>query len=316
MYFNFPIDIKKTIPIGEHGLHMPCLGLGTGLHGEISEQQSVMTIEHALERGVNFFDTAPLYGNGLAEERLGKALEGVERSSFVINTKIGIKSGLDNGDFDYDFTEEGIKFCFERSLQRLKLNHIDILHIHEPIGRSKEIMNVVLPLMESWRDAGMIRAISAGVNHWSYIEEFVSRLDCILLAGRYTLLEQGAAEFLEDQHLANRPVISAGIFNSGILATGSGTKAKYEYMLPPSKVVTKVLKLEKLCKRNDVNLAQVAVQFVAANPAVQSMLFGACSPTELDKVLTCLEEPVPVNVWKELIERKLVSSSIPLPGSF
>ena len=119
---------------GAPGLRLPRVGLGTGLHGEVPEQQSVTTIEHALECGVRFFDTAPLYGNGLAEQRLGIALRGVPRDSYVLNTKVGILSGGVTGGFEYDFSAPGVERCFERSLRRLGTDRIDILHLHEPEG--------------------------------------------------------------------------------------------------------------------------------------------------------------------------------------
>ena len=143
---------------GAQGLRLPRIGLGTGLHGEVSETQSVATIEHALEHGVRFFDTAPLYGNGLAEERLGIALRGVPRDSYVLNTKVGILSGGVTGGFDYDFSAAGVERCFERSLRRLGIERIDVLHLHEPEGFAEQVLSETLPLVAGWRAQGLIRA--------------------------------------------------------------------------------------------------------------------------------------------------------------
>ena len=219
-----------SVTVGVCGLRLPRIGLGTGLHGEVSERQSVATIEHAMACGVRFFDTAPLYGNGLAEQRLGIALRGVPRDSYVLNTKVGILAGGVAGDFDYDFSAPGVERCFERSLRRLGTERIDILHLHEPEGFAEQVLRETLPLVAGWREQGLIRAVSAGVNHWSMVEPFVEHLDCVLLAGRYTLLEQGALPFLERQRQAGRPVFGAGIFNSGILATGPRGGTRYNYL--------------------------------------------------------------------------------------
>ena len=142
------------------------------------------------------------------------------RDSYVLNTKVGILSGGVTGGFEYDFSADGVQRCFERSLRRLGVERIDILHLHEPEGFAEQVLSETLPLVAGWREQGLIRAVSAGVNHWGMVEPFVDHLDCVLLAGRYTLLEQTALPFLNRQRQARRPVLGAGIFNSGILATG------------------------------------------------------------------------------------------------
>ena len=302
------------IAIGNRGLRIPRVGLGTGLHGMVPEEQSVATIQHALERGVCFLDTAPLYGNGLAEERLGIALRGVPRDSYVLNTKVGIKSGEVSDNFDYDFSGDGIQRCLDRSLRRLGVEWIDILHIHEPEGFATQVQEETLPVLEAWRERGLIRAISAGVNHWGMTEPFVERLDCVLLAGRYTLLEQGALPFLLRQREARRPVLGAGIFNSGILATGAGTDASYNYQAAPEEIQEQVGRLEWVCGQHDVTLSQAAVQFVAAQPAITSLIFGACSPAELDQALQRLELPAPAAFWQQLRGEGLLDPEAPVPA--
>ena len=244
-----------AVTLGSSGLRLPRIGLGTGLHGEVPERQSVATVEHALECGVRFFDTAPLYGNGLAEERLGIALRGVPRDSYVLNTKVGILSGGVTGGFEYDFSAPGVERCFERSLRRLGTERIDILHLHEPEGFADQVLHETLPLVAGWREQGLIGAVSAGVNHWSMVEPFVEHLDCVLLAGRYTLLEQGALPFLERQRQAGRPVLGAGIFNSGILATGPRDDARYNYVPAPPEVRERVGRLQQVCERHGVETA-------------------------------------------------------------
>ena len=300
--------------VGQQGLRVPRVGLGTGLHGEVSEAQSVATIEHALGCGVRFFDTAPLYGNGLAEERLGIALRGVPRDSYVLNTKVGILSGGVTGGFDYDFSAAGVQRCFERSLRRLGTERIDILHLHEPEGFAEQVLRETLPLVAGWREQGLIRAVSAGVNHWHMVEPFVEHLDCVLLAGRYTLLEQTALPFLERQRQARRPVLGAGIFNSGILATGPRDGARYNYVpaLPPLR--ERARRLQEVCTRHGVELAHAAVQFVAAQPAIAALIFGACSPAELDQALAGTRAATPPALWAELRTAGLLDPAAPVPA--
>ena len=305
----------RHIAVGSHGLAVPRVGLGTGLHGMVSEEQSVATIEHALARGVRFLDTAPLYGNGLAEERLGIALRGVPRDSYVLNTKVGINSGEVSGGFDYDFSSDGVRRCLERSLGRLGVERIDILHLHEPEGFAGQVREETLPILEAWRQQGLIRAISAGVNHWSMTEPFVDRLDCVLLAGRYTLLEQGALPFLRRQREAWRPVLGAGIFNSGILASGTGADSTYNYRVAPAAIQQQVGRLEQVCRQHGVALWQAAVQFVAAQPAISSLVFGACSPDELDQALRGLELPAPVAFWQQLRAEGLLDLGASVPAA-
>lgn len=295
------------------GLLLPRVGLGTGLHGEVSERKSVATIEHALQCGVRFFDTAPLYGNGLAEERLGIALRGVPRGDYVLNTKVGILSGGVTGDFDYDFSADGVERCFERSLRRLRVERIDILHLHEPEGFADQVLAETLPLVARWREQGLIRAVSAGVNRWDMVEPFVEHLDCVLLAGRYTLLEQGALPFLERQRRARRPVLGAGIFNSGILATGPRSDARYNYLPAPAPLQERARRLQQACGRHGVELAHAAVQFAAAQPALAALIFGACSRAELDQALRGMRASTPPALWAELRAAGLLDPAAPVP---
>ena len=301
-----------SVTIGR-GLRLPRIGLGTGLHGEVPERQAVATIEHALQCGVRFFDTAPLYGNGLAEERLGIALSGVPRDSYVLNTKVGILSGGVTGGFDYDFSADGVERCFARSLRRLRVERIDILHLHEPEGFAEQVLAETLPLVVRWREQGLIRAVSAGVNHWGMVEPFVEHLDCVLLAGRYTLLEQGALPFLERQRQARRPVLGAGIFNSGVLATGPRDDARYNYLPAPAPLQERVRRLQQVCERHGVELSHAAVQFVATQPAIGSLIFGACSGAELDQALRGTRPGTPAALWEELRTEGLFDPAAPVP---
>lgn len=306
---------SKLSSIGRNRVKLPRIGLGTGLHGEVSEKQSLETIEYALHSGVRFFDTAPLYGNGVSEERLGMALRGIPRDSYILNTKVGIKSGSVNGNVLYDFSTDGINSSIELSLSRLGVEYIDILHLHEPRGFARQVIVESLPVLLQLRRQGVIRAIGIGVNHWEISEPLLQYIDCILLAGRYTLLEQESLEFLESRYRAKMPVLGAGIFNSGILATGPIRFARYNYEVASPSVLEHVHELTRLCQFHGVELSHAAVQFVAAQPAIVSMIFGCCSRDELNQALTCLNDSsIPSAFWDDLRKHNLLNLQAPLPG--
>ncbi len=175
------------------------------------------------------------------------------------------------------------------------------------------MLRETLPLVTGWREQGLIGAVSAGVNHWSMVEPFVEHLDCVLLAGRYTLLEQGALPFLERQRRSGRPVMGAGIFNSGILATGPRGGTRYNYVPAPTEVRERVGRLQQVCERHGVELPHAAVQFVAAQPAITSLIFGACSPSELDQALAGTSANPPPALWAELRAAGLLDPAAPVP---
>ena len=301
--------------VGQQGLRVPRVGLGTGLHGEVSEAQSVATIEHALGCGVRFFDTAPLYGNGLAEERLGIALRGVPRDSYVLNTKVGILSGGVTGGFDYDFSAPpGWSAASSAACAASAPSASTSCTCTSRRGSPSRFCAKLCRLVAGWREQGLIRAVSAGVNHWHMVEPFVQHLDCVLLAGRYTLLEQTALPFLERQRQARRPVLGAGIFNSGILATGPRDGARYNYVSAPRELQERVRHLQQVCGRHGVELAHAAVQFVSAQPAIAALIFGACSPAELDQALAGTRAATPPALWAELRTAGLLDPAAPVPA--
>ena len=301
--------------MGASGLRLPRIGLGTGLHGEVSERQSVATIEHAMERGVRFFDTAPLYGNGLAEERLGIALRGVPRDSYVLNTKVGILSGGVAGDFDYDFSAAGVERCFERSLRRLGTGRIDILHLHEPEGFAEQVLRETLPLVAGWREQGLIGAVSAGVNHWSMVEPFVEHPGlraaggALHAAGAGRAAVSGAPAALRASGARRRHLQTAASWPPARAAARDTTTFRHR-----TEVKERVGRLQQVCERHGVELPHAAVQFVAAQPAIASLIFGACSPAELDQALAGTRATPPPALWAELRAAGLLDSAAPVPA--
>ena len=294
---------------------LPPLGLGTGLVAQVSAAESAATIQRALQLGVNLIDTAPYYGNGIAEQRVGAALRGVPRAAYVLATKIGIVGALDNGDPDYDWSPAGLQRCLERSLQRLGTDYVDVLHLHEPEGFADVVIADVLPMLERWRESGLVKAISAGVNQWQMVEPFQERLDCVLLAGRYTLLEQVGQPFIEAQAAAGRTVLLGGVFNSGILASGPTPPATYNYRVAPVQIKERVAQLHAACARHGVSLRSAALQFARAHPAVSTLVIGALRPQEISQAVADLSATLPAALWQDLRASGLVSPQSPVPDS-
>lgn len=313
-------NISK-VQVGKTGLKIPTMGMGTSFLARpnvpVPEAEALGTVEYALSRGVNFFDTAPLYGSGNAERRLGKALAGVPRDSFILETKVGRLIQPD-GSVVFDYSKEGIRRSLEESLTRLKMDRVDIVLLHDPDGFFSEPEQALelYPILAEWRSQGVVKAIGAGMNQWRWLAEFARRadFDCFLLAGRYTLLNQEPAqEFLPLCQEKDISVFVGGVYNTGILATGPVADAFYEYQPASEEIKEQVRRLEVICQRHKVPLSVAALQFPAANPAVTSLIVGAKNPREIEDNLQKLEQPVPVVLWEDLQKAGLLLKSVPVP---
>jgi len=307
-----------SVRIGATTLHVPSLGLGTAplanLYTHISETQALETIRYALSNGINLFDTAPLYGAGLAERRLGAVLRDIPRDSYVLSTKVG-RLVTSQGSVVFDWTRDGVLRCLEDSLDRLGVEYVDILHIHDPDQHQREALDVVFPALAELRSQGVIRAVGAGVNQWQMLVDFAHHadFDCFLLAGRYTLLEQGALDLLELCHARGISILLGGVYNSGILATGAQPGAKYNYADAPPVLLEQVRRIETICARYDAPLKAAALQFPLAHPAVTSLVVGAQSMGELAETIDALHTTLPQGLWDDLRSAGLVHESAPLP---
>ncbi len=307
-------------PVGHTYLRVPPMGLGTaplgGMYTSVSEEQAVETVRHALEHGMSFLDTAPFYGAGRSEQYVGSALQGVPRDTYVLATKVGRLVRAD-GSIVYDFSRDGVLRSLEESLQRLKLDRVDILHIHDADNHYREALDNAFPALAELRDQGAIGAVGAGMNQWAMLSDFARNadFDCFLLAGRYTLLEQGALdEFLPLCEQKGIGVFLGGVFNSGVLASGSGPEAKYNYSDAPAEVTERVARIEAVCARHGVPLPTAALQFPLAHPAVTALLVGARSATENEANLAALEAPVAPQLWADLKVEGLLSEHAPVPA--
>jgi D-threo-aldose 1-dehydrogenase len=306
------------------------LGFGTAPIGKlfepISEQQAIETIQAAYAAGLRFFDTAPLYGTGLSEQRVGLALAGVPRDSFVLETKVGrLVTGRDQpiGQWEkgirFDFSRDGVRRSLDESLQRLKLDHVDIALIHDPDLSPEHYQQVIdhaFPALAELREQGVVKAIGAGMNQWEMPAKFVQYADpdCFLLAGRYTLLEQTSLEFLELCRSKGIQIWLGGVFNSGILARGAGPGAKYQYAEAPEHIQAKVRRLQAVCDQHQVSLKVAALHFAAAHPAVKSLILGMESPAEVADNVQSWNAAVPAALWQDLRAQGLIEAGAPLPG--
>ncbi|OAF10207.1 aldo/keto reductase [Bradyrhizobium centrolobii] len=315
-------------------LDVTSIGLGTaplgGLFAPVSDADAEATIEATWSLGVRFFDTAPLYGFGLAERRLGAFLRQKPRDSYVISTKVGRllrpPAGAAAEDEHYkgtsverpvfDFSHDGVMRSVEESLVRLGLDRVDILLVHDPDDHYDDAVAGAFRALRRLRDEGTVKAIGAGMNQSEMLVRFAEAapVDCFLLAGRYTLLDQGALDALFPLCLAkNIGILLGGIYNSGILADPHAG-AKFNYEDADAALIERALELDELCRKHGTELKAAAFQFCMAHPAVTVALTGARTAAEVSDNIAMSERTVPPAFWQELRARKLVDARAPLPG--
>jgi D-threo-aldose 1-dehydrogenase len=295
------------------------LGIGGGplggLFAPVSPETVEAVIERAWEHGVRLFDVAPLYGHGRAERFVGRVLRTKPRDEFVLSTKVGrllrAEAADQPSDFAetegvgpvFDFSAAGVRRSLEESLERLGLDRVDIVYLHDPEEHLDQALREALPELARQRDAGVIGGIGVGTNRVATAVRFVREadIDCVLLANRITLLDRsGEAEALPLCAERNVAVIAGGVFNSGVLASPHGAP-RYEYTLAPNDVRARAVALEQICKQHGVPLAAPAVQFPLRHPAVASVVVGVRSVSELDENTAAFNMPLPTELWDELL---------------
>ena len=311
----------RTVELGRTGLRVSELGLGLasigGMFAAVPQQQAVATIDRAWELGIRLFDTAPMYGYGVSEQRAGLALRGRPRDEFVLCTKVGRLIEPGGPDLQpiwaeppagmgprLDYSYGATIRSFEASLERMGIDRIDVLHIHDPELDFAAASTEAFRALTELRGRGTIRAISLGVNHAGVAARFVRETDggpdIVLLAGRYTLLDQsGADELLPLCEKLGVAVLAAGVFHGGVLAdTADGAPHGYERV--PRDVLRRIDVLRELCGAYGVPLLAAAVQFPLTHPAVPAVVVGARSPREIAEVSAWLEYEVPDAFWTAL----------------
>jgi len=310
-------DPAERVPLGRTSLTVTRLGLGCAslgnLYDAMDDAQARATADAAWAAGIRLFDTAPLYGHGLSERRICAALRARPREEYVLATKIGrrLVPGRDPStifadapalvpvfDFSYDAVLRGV----DESLARLGASRIDVLHVHDPDAHEAEATLGAFRALARLREQRVIGAIGAGMNQSAMLARFVERglVDCVLLAGRYTLLDQSAlADLLPKAEAAGVAVILGGVFNSGLLADPK-PGARYDYATAKPAVLARARRLAAICERHGVQLGAAALQFGAVHLAVASVLVGARSPSEVAQALAWFRLPIPGELWEEL----------------
>lgn len=336
--------------IASTGLEVSTLGFGGNalgnLYSVVDEAEARNTVLAAWETGVSYFDTAPLYGHGLSERRIGDGLRGLPRDRVVLSTKVGrllrphgrippkrpsvAEGGIFTGELPFqpvfDFSYDATMRSFEDSLQRLGMNRIDILLIHDADAwsqgeRYEEVLRTVeqgaLRALAQLKAEGTISAFGAGVNQVEACERLmdIGDFDCFMLAGRYTLLEQGGLEgFLPRCVREGRSVILAAPYNSGLLVTGARPGATYNYVPAPEDVLTRVAAIERVATAFGVPLPAAALQFVLAHPAVVTVIPGGRSRSEVEQNAMWLQFEIPPAFWVALKAEDLLRADAPVPG--
>ena len=321
------------------------MGMGTAplgnLYRPISERDAQSTLEAAWKAGIRYFDTAPFYGLGLAENRLNLFLRGRKRSDYVVSTKVGRllkvcepdkRAGLGkffetpNRAEVFDYTYDGIMRSLEFSLERLGLDYVDILYVHDvdtythgsEAARDvhvKTLMGSGYKALQKLRDEKVIKAFGAGINEWQVCEILAAQgdFDLFLLAGRYTLLEQEALNsFLPLCEKRGMGIVLGGAYNSGILATGAINGAKYNYDPAPKHILDRVRKIEAVCKAHKVKLPEAALRFPVKHPSVVSLILGMVTPKEVSLNVKTLSAKIPKALWKDLKTQGLMHAGAPV----
>ena len=334
--------------IGLHGLEVTRLGLGGttfgNMYSALDEQEGLDVIDASYMAGVRYFDTAPLYGYGMSETKMGPGLARYNRDEIAISSKVGyvLKERQEGDDYVdlfvdapkltsyFDYSRDAVLRSIEGSLKRLKTDRLDVVLIHDPDdGKSIEpgwvpgdranfdqVMAEAYPALAELREQGVVKAIGLGMNQWQMLADFAraGNFDAFLLAGRYTLLEQESLrELLPLCAERDVRIIIGGPYNSGILATGAIEGATYNYAAAPEPLLERVRGIEAVCARHDVPLQAAALQFPFGHSAVATVIPGARKVAEVEGNVGFLQHAISADFWAELKQEGLIDAASPTP---
>jgi D-threo-aldose 1-dehydrogenase len=325
---------RRQLPNGRLSvseLSLGCAQLGN-LYRPISDDDAAATVATAWSAGVDYFDTAPHYGLGLSERRLGQALAELPRADFVISSKVGrllepqpTGEGWDAEGFAvpathrrvWDFSRDGIRRSIEESLQRLGLDRLDVVYLHDPDDHLRVVLETGYPALDELRSEGAVAAIGAGMNDASRLDDLVrqTNMDVVMLAGRYTLLEQDSLETLLPSCLERRVgVVAAGIFNSGLLANRRPREdARYDYQAASAALIERAGAIARICEQHGTTLPAAAIAFPLAHPAVVTVCIGARSAEQASRNIELYQRPIPAGLWSDLKAAGLLRADAPTP---
>lgn len=332
-------------PVGATALRLPVFGFGGAhlgeLYDKVDEAESRATLDAAWAEGIRFYDTAPWYGRGLSEHRLGGYLRTKPREAYRLTTKVGRTlhrppdpkafdrapwTGGLNFEVRFDYSYDGIMRSYEQALQRLALDTVDALVIHDLDAafhgghfaqRERDLIASGMKAVEALKASGDIQAFGMGINTTEALETTATEVDIdfVLVAMPYTLLDQTSLHTgMADCVKRRMSVIIGAPFASGILATGSGGNARYGYGSASPDVQSRVRGIEAVCKSHGVSLPAAALQFPLAHPAVVSIIPGAARASEVTQNVAALGAAIPASFWSDLKTEKLIDPDAPTPS--
>jgi D-threo-aldose 1-dehydrogenase len=336
------VELRKSRPVRLTRMGFGGAPLGN-LYRRIADEDAQGALQAAWDAGIRYFDTAPQYGLGRSEDRFGTAIARWDRAQLALSTKIGrllVDCAPDEVTPEafvdvpqkrivFDYSYDGVMRSHESSLKRLGVESIDVLLVHDVdvwTHGSQEASDArIRELFErggfralvELRDAGLVKAIGAGLNEWQVCETLLSLgdFDCFLLAGRYTLLEQDSLiSFLPLCQKRDVGIILGGPYNSGILATGAVEGARYNYKPAPPEILGRVRRIEGICADHGVRLIEAALHFVLGHPAVRTVIPGAVSAAEVQANVALLSRTLPAALWSDLKSAGLLRTDAPTPG--
>ncbi|GAA2584595.1 aldo/keto reductase [Actinomadura fulvescens] len=316
--------------LGRSKVSVTALSFGSAAIGGLyaPAPEGAETARRALDLGMRYLDTAPHYGAGTAERLLGEVLKDVPRDSYTVSTKVGrlLRPRLPGEDPDdegfagepamkreWDFSSAGVRRSLESSLERLGLDRVDIVLLHDPDEYEDDVYAEAYPALAKLRDDGVVGAIGAGMSQAPMLARFVRRLDLdvVLCAGRYTLLDQSAlSELLPACAERGTSVVVGGVYNSGLLAGGT----TYDYAAAPAELLDRVEQLRLVCDGHGVPLRAAAMHFPFGHPAVASVLTGCRTPAEAEDNAALFERDIPVELWTDLRDGGLLAADVPVPS--
>ena len=310
---------RTSVDVGDLGFGAAQIG---NLYTELDDETAMQTVEAAWAAGLRYFDTAPHYGLGLSESRLGAGLAGRPRHEFVVSTKAGrllvpnpspVGSDLAGGGFavrdmltrSYDYSRDGVRRSLEASLERMKLDRVDIVYVHDPDDYMDLAIKEAIPALAELRDAGVIGAVGAGMNFWPPLLRIVKEadVDAVMLAGRWTVMDRSGAPLLAECEKRNVSVIAAAPFNSGLLARPWPPDGAYfNYLEATPELLARARALATVCQDHGTTLPEVAMQFPLRHPAVANVVAGMRTPAQVRSSTSFMRAEIPESVWPALDE--------------
>jgi D-threo-aldose 1-dehydrogenase len=314
---------RRGLPLTELGLGAAQFG---NLYRETTDEQAASAVVAAWDAGIRYFDTAPHYGLGLSEQRLGPLLAGYPRSDYIVSSKVGrllvdspeLAGRQDDQGFVvpaarrrvWDFSRDGILRSFEASLARTGLDSIDIVYLHDPDDHLEQALGEGIETLIELRDQGVVRAVGAGMKQSEALATLIraADVDLVMLAGRYTLLEQGAADDLLPLAMDRGVgVVIAGVYNTGLLSSARpSVGAKYEYEDAPTELIARANAIADVCERHGISLPAAALAFPLLHPAVLSVVVGVRDASQVNSNVERYSTSIPADLWSDLREHHLL----------